>query len=68
VNDSEYADEQECWKERSKKERAMSLTHGINPRTGSLTKNRSGKAWRESPAHQHQAHVLSEILEPEENS
>ena len=30
LNDSEYADEQECWKERSKKERAMLLTHGIN--------------------------------------
>ena len=30
LNDSEYADEQECWKERSKKERAMWLTHGIN--------------------------------------
>src|SRR5687767_7985121 len=27
LNDSEYADEQECWKERSKKERAMVLTH-----------------------------------------
>src|SRR6185436_14631228 len=31
VNDSEYADEQECWKERSKKDRAMLLTQGINP-------------------------------------
>ena len=30
LNDSEHAAEQECWKERSKKERAMSLTHGIN--------------------------------------
>src|SRR5215475_13919535 len=34
LNDSEYADKQECWKERSKKERAMLLTHGINPRAG----------------------------------
>ena len=33
LNDSEHAAEQECWKERSKKERAMLLTHGINPRT-----------------------------------
>ena len=33
LNDSEHADEQECWNERSKKERAMLLTHGINPRT-----------------------------------
>ena len=33
LNDSEYADEQECWNERRKKERAMLLTHGINPRT-----------------------------------
>jgi hypothetical protein len=31
LNDSEYADEQDCRKERSKKERAMVLTHGINP-------------------------------------
>jgi hypothetical protein len=31
LNDSEYADEQECWKERSKKERAVVLTHGIDP-------------------------------------
>src|SRR5687767_8522902 len=31
LNDSEYADEQEGWKEQSKKERAMLLTHGINP-------------------------------------
>jgi hypothetical protein len=30
LNDSEYADEQEGWKERRKKERAMWLTHGIN--------------------------------------
>ena len=30
LNDSEHAAEQECWNERSKKERAMSLTHGIN--------------------------------------
>ena len=35
LNDSECADDQECWKERSKKERAMSLTHGINLRTRS---------------------------------
>ena len=44
LNDSEYADEQECWKERSKKERAMLLTHGINPRNWKMTRNRSGKA------------------------
>ena len=44
LNDSEYADEQECWKERSKKERAMSLTHGINPPYSKMTENRSGKA------------------------
>src|SRR4029434_7530787 len=30
LNDSEHAAEQECWKESSKKERAMLLTHGIN--------------------------------------
>jgi hypothetical protein len=43
LNDSECADEQECWKERSKKERAMLLTHGIS----SVTRrdyNRSGTA------------------------
>jgi hypothetical protein len=39
LNDSEYADEQECWKERSKKERAMSLTHGINPPYSKEDKN-----------------------------
>ena len=44
LNDSEYADEQECWKERSKKERAMLLTHGINLPYSKMTKNRSGKA------------------------
>ena len=31
LNDSEHAAEQECGKERRKKERAMLLTHGINP-------------------------------------
>jgi hypothetical protein len=44
LNDGDDADEQECWKERSKKERAMSLTHGINLRYSQMTKNRHGKA------------------------
>src|SRR5207237_8955524 len=44
LNDSEYADEQECWQERSKKERAMFRTHGINPPYSKMTENRRGKA------------------------
>jgi len=68
MNDSEYADEQECWKERSKKERAMLLTHGIPP-YWKMTRNRSGNSERDKPApRKHQAHMLSETLEPEENS
>jgi len=47
VNDSEYADEQECWQERSKKERAMLRTHGINPPYSKTTENRSGDAERD---------------------
>ena len=43
MNDSEHADQQECRKERSKKERAMWLTHGINLPYLKMTKNRSGK-------------------------
>jgi hypothetical protein len=31
ANDREHAAEQECGNERSKKERALWLTHGINP-------------------------------------
>jgi hypothetical protein len=42
LNHSEHAAEQECWKERSKKE-AMSPTHGNLP-FAKMTKNRSGKA------------------------
>jgi hypothetical protein len=58
VNDSEDADEQECWKERSKKERAMLLTHGINLPYSKMTKNRSGKAERDNPApRKHQANA-----------
>src|SRR5262245_40431869 len=44
LNDSEYADDQECWKERSKKKRAMLFTHGINLPYWKMTRNRSGKA------------------------
>jgi hypothetical protein len=34
-----------------------------------MTKNRNGKAYRDNPAPStHQANVLSETLEPEENS
>src|SRR5262249_11763496 len=34
LNDGEYADEQECWNERSKKEQAMLVTHRINLHAG----------------------------------
>src|SRR5262249_26684518 len=47
VNDSECADEQECWQERSQKERAMLRTHGINPPYSKMTENRSGRAERD---------------------
>jgi hypothetical protein len=43
LNDSEGADEQERWKERRKKERAMVLTHAINLRYATMTKNRNGE-------------------------
>jgi hypothetical protein len=47
----------------------MLLTHGITPPYSMMTKNRSGKAWRDNPAPStHQANVLSETLEPEGNS
>jgi len=52
VNDSEYADEQECWQEQSKQERAMLRTHGINPPYSKTTENRSGKVERD-PGAQH---------------
>ena len=65
LNDSEYADEQECWKERSKKERAMLLTHGINPPYSKMTENRSGKAERDPAPSKHQetcyARTLAEL-------
>jgi hypothetical protein len=44
LNDSENAEDQECWKERSKKERALLSTHGINSSYSKMTKNRSGRA------------------------
>ena len=47
LDDSEQADEQECWQEQSKKERAMMRTHGINPPYLKMTENRSGKAERD---------------------
>src|SRR6185312_931311 len=47
LNDSEYADEQDYWQERRKKERAMLRTHGINPPYSKMTENRSGKAERD---------------------
>ena len=54
LNDSEHAAEQECWKERSKKERAMSLTHGINPPYWKMTRNRSGQSIaRQSASRKH---------------
>ena len=47
----------------------MLLTHGINPPYSKMTENRSGKAPRDNPApSKHQASVLSETLEREENS
>jgi hypothetical protein len=42
LNDSGDADEQECWNERSKKERAKALTHGIDPPVREDDQERSG--------------------------
>ena len=47
----------------------MLFAHGINSSYSKMTENRSGKAQHDNPApSKHQANVLSETLEPGENS
>src|SRR6185436_19031070 len=54
LNDSGCADKQDCWQERSKKERAMSRTHGINP-PYSKTKPTTAAATRSAIRRQHRS-------------